>query len=94
MLKDIVCVELLSDFRLHLEFEDGIAGDVDVAALVPFEGVFEPLRDKTFFDRVRVDKDSGTIVWPNGADLDPDVLYALVSGEPLPNFAAATFKTG
>lgn len=93
MLKDIVRVELLSDYSLHLEFEDGVAGDIDVASLVPFEGVFAPLRDKRVFDQVRVDADAGTIVWPNGADLDPDVLYALVSGEPLPNFAAAGFRS-
>ncbi|MEW5867932.1 MAG: hypothetical protein AB1894_01545 [Chloroflexota bacterium] len=28
----------------------------------------------------------GTICWPNGADLDADVLYAIVAGEPAPSF--------
>jgi hypothetical protein len=28
------------------------------------------------FERVRVDRGLGTITWPNGADLDPDVIYA------------------
>ena len=27
------------------------------------------------FRAVRVDEELGTIVWPNGADIDPDVLY-------------------
>ena len=39
------------------------------------------------FDQVSVDANLGTVVWPNGADIDPDVLYARVTGEPLPDFA-------
>jgi hypothetical protein len=37
--------------------------------------VFDPLvRDPALFRAVRVDESLGTIVWPNGADIDPDVL--------------------
>ena len=35
----------------------------------------EPLREPALFGQVRVDEELGTIVWPNGADLDPDVLH-------------------
>jgi hypothetical protein len=85
MLKDIVAVEPLEEFRLRLRFEDGVEGEVDVAALVPFEGVFAALRDPAQFRAVRVDPELGTIVWPNGADLDPDVLYAALRGLPRPD---------
>ncbi len=38
--------------------------------------IFEPLRrDAKLFRSVRVDEELGTIVWENGADMDPDVLY-------------------
>jgi hypothetical protein len=57
-----------------------------VTDLVPFEGVFAPLQDRNYFVQVRVNPDTGTICWPNDADLDPDVLYAMVTGEPLPDF--------
>ena len=86
MLKDIVAVQALNDYRLHLRFEDGIEGDVDVAKQINFTGVFAPLRDRAYFAQVRVNSDTGTICWPNDADLDPDVLYSIVSGEPLPSF--------
>lgn len=84
MLKDIVDARPLDGYRLHLRFEDGAEGDVDVAELVEFDGVFAPLRDRAAFASVRVDADLGTVVWPNGADLDPSVLYAKVTGAPLP----------
>jgi len=31
-----------------------------------------------------VDPDLGTICWPNGADLAPDMLYAKITGRSLP----------
>lgn len=37
--------------------------------------VFEPLTDADYFAQVRVDDQLGTVVWPNGADLDPLVLH-------------------
>jgi hypothetical protein len=51
--------------------------------MVTFEGVFEPLRDPARFAEVRVHPEPGTVYWPDGADLDPDVLYSKVSGKPL-----------
>ena len=88
MLKDIIEVKPLDDYRLFLRFEDGVEGIVDVARLIRFEGVFAPLHERLKFLEVRVDCELGTIVWPNGADLDPDVLYACVKGEPIPQFLA------
>lgn len=35
----------------------------------------EPLRDPDYFRQMRVDPELGTVVWPNGFDLDPDVLH-------------------
>lgn len=80
MLKDIVKVEPLDGYRLKLRFEDGVAGIVDVEKLVALTGVFARLRERSEFLAVRVDPELGTICWPCGADLDPDVLYATVTG--------------
>jgi Protein of unknown function (DUF2442) len=60
-----------------------VDGEVDVRRIVPFDGVFAPLADPAEFARVAVDSELGTVVWPNGADLDPDVLYAEVTGVPI-----------
>jgi hypothetical protein len=92
MLKDIIKVKPLKDFHLHLEFEDGAKGEVDIRKLVKFRGVFEPLKDETFFASVDVNPEWGTIFWPNGADLDPDVLYSLVTGEAIPEVTTVKGK--
>jgi hypothetical protein len=80
MLKDIVAARPLGDYRLHLEFEDGVEGAVDLAHDLTFRGVFEPMRDAAYFAQVYVDPERGTVAWPNGADLDPDVLYGRITG--------------
>ena len=89
MLRDVVSVEPLSDHRLHVRFDDGIEGIVDLAQIVQFTGVFEPLRDRAFFAQAKVHPELGTICWPNDADLDSDVLYAKVTGRPIPDYLPA-----
>jgi hypothetical protein len=86
MLKDIVEVQPLDGYRLKLWFEDGAEGVIDVAQLVPLTGVFAALRERKEFIAVRVDPEMGTICWPGGVDLDPDVLYSLVTGSALPSY--------
>lgn len=86
MLKDITAVQPLDGYSLELTFEDGVSGIVDLTDLIPFEGVFAPLQDRNYFLQVWVNPEIGTICWPNDADIDPDVLYAMVTGEPIPDF--------
>jgi Protein of unknown function (DUF2442) len=83
MLKDIVEARATGRYRLYIRFEDGVDGEVDLTELVEFKGVFEPLRDPAEVARVKVDPESGTICWQSGADLDPDVLYAKVTQQPI-----------
>lgn len=80
MLRDVVEVRPLGGFRLFLRFEDGVAGELDLGPRLTFDGVFAPLRDPAAFAQVRVHPELGTVAWPSGADLDPDVLYAALSG--------------
>jgi hypothetical protein len=64
--------EPLGDFRLRLTLSDGSVVERNVEHLMVGR-IFEPLRaDHHLFDQVRVE--GGTVTWPNGADLCPDVL--------------------
>lgn len=79
MLKDIVHVRPLDDYCLFVRYEDGVEGTISLRDLVSFSGIFEPLQEPEYFRQVRVNPELGSIGWPNGADLDPDVLYEKVS---------------
>lgn len=64
---------VVHDFVVTLTFENGTEKTID---LEPFlhGPIFAPLRqDLTLFRDIRIE--AGTITWPNGADIDPDVLY-------------------
>jgi hypothetical protein len=70
----VVEVKWLCDFRLRIEFSDGVVKEVDLAKELWGE-VFEPLKDPQFFQRVALNQETGTIEWPNGADFAPEFLH-------------------
>jgi hypothetical protein len=81
---DVVDVQPLDGHKVELGFQDGLRAVVDLDRVIKqFDGVFEPLKDPEYFRLVQVDPESGTIVWPNGADICPDVLYSFASGKPI-----------
>ena len=72
-------IDVIDTQRLLLTFEDGTTGDVDLSDVIARGGVFEPLREPSYFRQVRVDPDGGTIIWPNDADIAPETLYTRAS---------------
>jgi hypothetical protein len=74
---DITSAVAVSHGLLRLTFADGLSGDVDV--LDRMRGpVFAQARTPAGFATVHVDPETGTVVWPGGADLAPDTLYERV----------------
>jgi hypothetical protein len=78
-LHDVTDVEVLGHYLLRLTFSDGLTGDVDLSHIRDWGGVFASLRDPDAFAQVRVDPEIGTITWPGGADLAPEVLHERAS---------------
>lgn len=70
----VVAVEPLEGSRLCLTFTDGLVREVDLSGEL-WGPMAEPLLDPDYFRQVCVDPELGTVVWPNGFDLDPDVLH-------------------
>ena len=60
------------DYKLRLRFTNGEQGLYDCSQLLDF-GIFQELRDKDYFKRVKVL--NGTTVWPHEQDICPDTLY-------------------
>jgi len=73
---NVVAVRVLHRYELELTFGNAEIRVVDVEQEL-WGPAFEPLRaDYGLFAAVRADEASGTAVWPNGADLSPEGLYA------------------
>jgi hypothetical protein len=78
-LATITSVQVSGPTTLRLTFGDGLTGTVNLETTILASGpLFTPLQDPAFFALVRIAPEAGTITWPNGADLDPDVLYHAV----------------
>ena len=72
----VTAVQVRHPYLVALTFTDGSEGVVDLGRWIRgSSGVFAALQDPAVFAQVRVDPEAGTITWPNGADLDPDVLF-------------------
>ena len=65
-------VKALNDYELELTFENNEIKIFDVKPYMD-TGLFKKLKDEKIFNMVRVSFD--TIEWPNGIDIDPEVLY-------------------
>lgn len=77
-------VEALEGYRLRLRFDDRSERVVDLGDML-WGPMAEPLRDPDYFRQVRVDPELRTIAWPNGFDLDPDVLHGDYEPAPAPD---------
>ena len=66
--------EIIGPYTLRIEFDDATEQVIDFQSIL--EGaLYGPLRDKGLFNQVEIDPEVHTLVWPNGADFDPETLY-------------------
>ena len=71
---DVTDFAFVGDYVLAVRFDDGVERAIDFESIL-LGPLFGPLRDLHLFTQVRGEPDLGTLVWPNGADVDPNVLY-------------------
>lgn len=66
--------EIIAPYTLRLIFDDAQVKVINFWPVLRGE-LYGPLRDPDFFNQVWLDKEAGTLVWPNEADFDPAMLY-------------------
>jgi hypothetical protein len=71
---DVLTVEVIGEYTLRLGFDDGTWQMIDFEPVL-VGPLFGALRDPDLFAQVSVNKDTGTIEWPNGADVNPTILH-------------------
>jgi Protein of unknown function (DUF2442) len=74
MILHVTHAKYLEDYKVEVSFNDGKQGTADLADALKGP-VFEPLKDKSLFSCLVIDKELETIVWPTGADLAPEYVY-------------------
>ena len=64
----------LEGYRLKIRFRTGEEGIFDMNNWLDGP-IYSKLRDRDMFNHVAIDEIAGTICWPNGIDVCPDVVY-------------------
>lgn len=65
--------EIVAPYTLRVQFDDNSEQVINLEPVLHGE-LYGPLRDLVLFNQVRIDPEVETLVWPNGADFDPETL--------------------
>lgn len=70
----VVNFSFIEDYILQVVFDDQTLQIVDFEPVLK-GAIYGPLKDPDFFRQVTIDPEIKTLVWPNGADFDPETLH-------------------
>jgi hypothetical protein len=65
---------IVGAYTLKVGFDDGTFREIDFSPILQGE-LYGPLSDLRVFEQVKLDGEVHTLIWPNGADLDPATLH-------------------
>jgi hypothetical protein len=74
MIAQVIDLKPLEGCKRWLRLQGGVSGTIDLSGAL-WGPMFEPLRDEALFARVAVPPELETLLWPNGAELAPDLRY-------------------
>ena len=85
----VTSAKLIEGYMVEIRFTTGEAKLVDLQPFLRGPMFDRIVQDKAMFENFKVDPELGTIVWGNGADIDPEVLY----GKYMPAWMSETSET-
>ena len=71
----VISAKLIEGYRVEFRFTTGEVKLIDLQPFLRGPIFAEIVSDRVKFENFRVNDELGTIVWENGADIDPEVLY-------------------
>ncbi len=74
-----VAVKALKDYKIWIEYSNGVSGVVDLSAYVG-KGVFKRWIDYSEFEKIKIGS-SGELDWGDDIDLCPDAMYLKLTGK-------------
>ena len=66
--------QVVGDYVLAVLFADGRTCTIDFLPVLAGD-LYGPLRNLELFNRVVLDSEVHTLIWPNGADFEPAILH-------------------
>lgn len=84
MYYDVIYAKYIEGYELELIFENSKKGNINLQGYINKGGVFSRFSEIEYFKKFYVNKEIGTLCWPDGVDIAPETLYHEATGEPLP----------
>ncbi|MDQ3667561.1 MAG: DUF2442 domain-containing protein [Acidobacteriota bacterium] len=70
----VTSFKIVGPYTLRVIFDDLSEQTINFHPILAGE-LYRPLRDIEVFNKVRIDPEVHTLVWPNGADFEPATLH-------------------
>jgi hypothetical protein len=71
---EVEAFEIIGPYTLRLRFDDRTQQTIDFEPVLAGQ-MYGPLRELALFNQVKIAPEVRTLVWPNGADFDPETLH-------------------
>lgn len=84
MYYDITEARHIEGYKIEVIFEDGKKGIINLQSYIDKGGVFSRFSESEYFKQFYVNREIGTLCWPDGVDIAPETLYHEATGESLP----------
>jgi len=70
----VISFKIVASYTLEIMFDDNTVQTIDFLPVLKGE-IYGPLQQLDIFNMVRIDSEVHTLVWPTGADFDPETLH-------------------